>query len=127
MSKNKINPPATARVESSVIEIKSKVSRVVTPPDKDPSLIASTFQFDAEFRRWSFRREQPHSKFEQFSKQVAELHRLANNDLVLLSYIDPQDNDLLPINNDDNFGRALKTAKPLLRLIVQRKGKRSIT
>lgn len=54
---------------------------------------------------------------------MAELHRLATSDLVLLSYIDPQDNDLLPINNDDNFGRALKTAKPLLRLIVQRKGK----
>lgn len=53
---------------------------------------------------------------------MAELHRLAHNDQVLLSYIDPQDNDLLPINNDDNFGRALKTAKPLLRLIVQRKG-----
>lgn len=79
-------------------------------------------QFDAEFRRWSFRRQQ-HSQFEEFSKQVAELHRLALNDQVLLSYIDPQDNDLLPINNDDNFGRALKTAKPLLRLIVQRKGK----
>lgn len=40
----------------------------------------------------------------------------------LLSYIDPHDNDLLPINNDDNFTRALSTAKPLLRLIVQRKG-----
>lgn len=53
---------------------------------------------------------------------MADLHRLATSDLVLLSYIDPQDNDLLPINNDDNFGRALKTAKPLLRLIVQRKG-----
>lgn len=54
---------------------------------------------------------------------MAELHRLAANDQILLSYIDPLDNDLLPINNDDNFGRALKTAKPLLRLIVQRKGK----
>ena len=53
---------------------------------------------------------------------MAELHRLPSSDLILLSYIDPQDNDLLPINNDDNFGRALKTAKPLLRLIVQRKG-----
>lgn len=41
----------------------------------------------------------------------------------LISYIDPRDNDLLPINNDDNFGRAISTAKPILRVIVQRKGK----
>lgn len=41
---------------------------------------------------------------------------------VLISYIDPSDNDLLPINNDDNFSRALTTARPLLRLIIQRKG-----
>ena len=29
---------------------------------------------------------------------------------------------MLPINNDDNFGRALNMARPLLRVIVQRKG-----
>lgn len=40
----------------------------------------------------------------------------------LISYIDPSDNDLLPINNDDNFHRALTTARPLLRVIIQRKG-----
>lgn len=40
----------------------------------------------------------------------------------LISYIDPRDNDLLPINNDDNFHRALTTARPLLRVIIQRKG-----
>lgn len=40
----------------------------------------------------------------------------------LISYIDPRDNDLLPINNDDNFHRAITIARPLLRLIIQRKG-----
>lgn len=42
----------------------------------------------------------------------------------LISYIDPRDMDLLPINNDDNYGRAISTAKPILRVIVQRKGKK---
>jgi len=52
---------------------------------------------------------------------IEQLHKLANIQFLIL-YIDPRDNDLLPINNDDNFGRALKTARPLLRVIVQRKG-----
>ncbi len=40
----------------------------------------------------------------------------------LISYTDPKDGDLLPINNDDNFARALHTAAPLLRVFLQRKG-----
>lgn len=59
--------------------------------------------------------------FEDFYKLVEQLHQI-NNIEVLISYVDPRDNDLLPINNDDNFGRAVSTAKPLLRVIVQRKG-----
>lgn len=39
-----------------------------------------------------------------------------------ISYIDPRDNDLLPINNDDNYHRALTTARPLMRIIIQKKG-----
>lgn len=52
---------------------------------------------------------------------MERLHHL-NNIEFLISYVDPRDNDLLPINNDDNFGRALNIAKPLLRVIIQRKG-----
>lgn len=78
-------------------------------------------QFDAEFRRWSVKRSET-TNFEDFSKLVERLHQL-NNMEFLISYVDPRDNDLLPINNDDNFGRAMSTAKPLLRVIVQRKGK----
>jgi hypothetical protein len=33
-----------------------------------------------------------------------------------------QDNDLLPITNDDNYIAALKNARPLLRLVIQREG-----
>lgn len=80
----------------------------------------SHMQFDAEFRRWSVKRSET-TNFEDFSKLVERLHQL-NNMEFLISYVDPSDNDLLPINNDDNFGRAMSTAKPLLRVIVQRKG-----
>jgi hypothetical protein len=34
-------------------------------------------------------------------------------------YIDPKDNDLLPITNTDNYRRALQSARPLLRLVIQ--------
>lgn len=78
------------------------------------------FQFDAEFRRFSLERNsQP--KFEDFRTLVERLHGLKDIPF-LVSYIDPSDQDLLPINNDDNLRRALINAKPLLRVIIQRKG-----
>ena len=39
-----------------------------------------------------------------------------------IHFIDPNDGDLLPINNDDNFARALQAARPLLRIHIQRRG-----
>uniref|UniRef100_U5ERQ4 Putative cell polarity protein par6 n=1 Tax=Corethrella appendiculata TaxID=1370023 RepID=U5ERQ4_9DIPT len=97
MSKNKI---VNSKIDSETIEIKSK--------------------FDAEFRRWSIKRSETHN-FNEFYSSIERLHRLDQKEF-LISYIDPRDNDLLPINNDDNFGRALTTAKPLLRVIIQIKG-----
>lgn len=81
-------------------------------------------QFDAEFRRWSMKRAETRV-FDDFHKQVEKLHQMKNLQF-LISYIDPRDNDLLPINNDDNFIRAISTAKPILRIIIQRKGKDNI-
>lgn len=98
MSKNKFT--TTNASETKIIEVKSK--------------------FDAEFRRWSFKRHDEPQSFEKFSALIEQLHSLTNIQFLIL-YIDPRDNDLLPINNDDNFGRALKIAQPLLRLILQRK------
>lgn len=49
------------------------------------------------------------------------MHRLRENDYIL-AYTDPVHGDFLPINNNENFARAVSTAKPLLRLCVQRKG-----
>lgn len=79
------------------------------------------FQFDAEFRRFSLNRSEK-LKYEDFKGLIEKLHRL-HDVTFLISYTDPSDGDLLPINNDDNLARALLTARPLLRVIIQRKGK----
>lgn len=65
------------------------------------------------------RNSQP--KFDDFRSLIENLHNLKDISF-LVSYIDPSDQDLLPINNDDNLRRALINAKPLLRIIIQRKG-----
>ncbi|XP_063218042.1 partitioning defective 6 homolog beta [Bacillus rossius redtenbacheri] len=88
------------RTDSGIVEVKSK--------------------FDAEFRRFSVPRSST-AKYEDFKLLVEKLHRLGDVPF-LVSYTDPSDGDLLPINNDDNLGRALQNARPLLRVIVQRKG-----
>lgn len=80
-------------------------------------------QFDAEFRRFSLRRSELTS-FEDFYKIIEHFHKLFNIEFNIY-YSDPIHYDLLPINNDDNFQKALSSAKPLLRLHIQRKGKQS--
>lgn len=40
----------------------------------------------------------------------------------VIFYTDPLHGDLLPINNDENLAKAISSAKPFLRLILQRKG-----
>ncbi|KAI9589682.1 partitioning defective 6 homolog gamma [Glossina fuscipes] len=97
MSKNKFHESSFA--DAKIIEVKSK--------------------FDAEFRRFGLRRHEEPPKFDKFYTLIKELHGL-NNIRFVIRYIDPRDQELLPINNDDNYGRALKTAQPILRVIVQR-------
>ncbi|XP_046737961.1 partitioning defective protein 6 [Diprion similis] len=97
MSKNKLHH----RVDNGIVEVKSK--------------------FDAEFRRFSLNRNET-IRYEDFKNLLAKLHQLDADFSFLISYTDPRDGDLLPINNDDNLGRALLTAKPVLRIIIQRKG-----
>ncbi|XP_073833864.1 partitioning defective protein 6 [Musca autumnalis] len=97
MSKNKFH--TLPNVATNIIEVKSK--------------------FDAEFRRIGLKRSDEPPSFESFNNLLCQLHGLANIKFVI-QYIDPRDQGLLPINNDDNFARALKTAQPILRVIVQR-------
>ena len=85
-------------------------------------------KFDAEFRRFALNRD-TYRTFESFRDLLEVLHLLKGcpSENVpptpfLISYVDPKDNELLPINNTDNYLRALQTAKPVLRLVVQRQG-----
>ena len=77
-------------------------------------------KFDAEFRRFSLDKSRCQT-FDGFKKLLKDLHHLGQLQFVI-KYSDPRDNELLPITNDDNYLAALKNAKPLLRLIIQREG-----
>ena len=85
-------------------------------------------KFDAEFRRFNLNRDK-YRTFESFRDLLEVLHLLKGSPSenipptpFLISYIDPKDNELLPINNTDNYLKALQTAKPVLRLVIQRQG-----
>ncbi|CAG7834082.1 unnamed protein product [Allacma fusca] len=77
-------------------------------------------KFEAEFRRFSVERL-ARPTFEEFRTLLEKLHHVEDIPF-LISYTDPKDGDLLPINNDDNFSLALQNARPLLRILLQRKG-----
>lgn len=82
-----------------------------------PSILLS-FQFEAEFRRFSLNRN--HLKtYEEFYDLLANRHCLEKMRFSIY-YRHPQDGDLLPINNTENFMHALGTATPLMRLFLQR-------
>jgi len=77
-------------------------------------------KFDAEFRRFSLDKSK-YQTFDSFKTLLSDLHQLSLVPFVV-KWSDPNDNDLLPITNDDNYLAALKNAKPLLRLVIQREG-----
>lgn len=76
-------------------------------------------KFDAEFRRFRLEKSR-YQTFETFKLLLCDLHHL-NTIPFVVKYAD-EDNDLLPITNDDNYMAALRKAKPLLRLVIQREG-----
>lgn len=76
-------------------------------------------KFDAEFRRFSVDCRAP-LHFADLYNLLKQLHGLVSVNFVV-QYSDRED-DLLPINNDDNYRRALHVTRGLLRLLVQRKG-----
>ncbi|OQV16317.1 Partitioning defective 6-like protein gamma [Hypsibius exemplaris] len=83
-----------------------------------PPLIEVKSKFDAEFRRFSVLRSIG-DKFLDFYQLVESLHNLRGVPFVIL-YTD-EDDDLLPINNNDNFKKALSSTASLLRIHIQRK------
>jgi len=82
-------------------------------------LVEVKSKFDAEFRRFSLDKNK-NTKFEEFLKFLTNLHKLSDVSFVL-TYTDVH-GDLLPINNEDNFRKALYSGVPLLRILIQRKG-----
>uniref|UniRef100_A0A671M7J4 Partitioning defective 6 homolog alpha-like n=1 Tax=Sinocyclocheilus anshuiensis TaxID=1608454 RepID=A0A671M7J4_9TELE len=74
--------------------------------------------FEAEYRRFALKRNGA-GGFQAFYQLLQTIHRIPGVD-VLLGYADIH-GDLLPINNDDNFHKALSLANPLLRIIIQRR------
>lgn len=80
-------------------------------------------QFDADIIRFSVNKNEA-IIYEDFAKLLAERHELVPDKDFLIWYTDPTDGDLLPINNNNNLEKALQSAKPLLRVIIQRKGKK---
>ncbi|XP_058133926.1 partitioning defective 6 homolog gamma [Dasypus novemcinctus] len=75
-------------------------------------------KFGAEFRRFSLDRHKP-GKFEDFYKLVLHTHHISSAE-VTIGYADVH-GDLLPINNDDNFSKAVSSASPLLRVFIQKR------
>ncbi|XP_061629123.1 partitioning defective 6 homolog alpha [Phyllopteryx taeniolatus] len=75
-------------------------------------------KFDAEYRRFAFKRNCP-GGFQEFYTLLQTIHRIPEVDM-LLGYVDDH-GDLLPINNDDNFHKAVSSANPLLRIIITKK------
>ncbi|XP_038143018.1 par-6 family cell polarity regulator gamma b [Cyprinodon tularosa] len=91
-------------------------SQPLRHPDCDAVEVKS--KYGAEFRRFSVNRVKP-GKFEEFYKLILHIHRLANME-VMIGYADTH-GDFLPINNDENFSKAVDSAHPLLRVFVQRR------
>ncbi|GFS16569.1 partitioning defective 6 [Elysia marginata] len=87
------------RFSTDVVEIKSK--------------------FDAEFRRFSIDRTKM-DQFGDFYHLLEDLHLLSDVPFII-TYTDPNE-DTLPINNDENFRRALFTSRRGLKIVIQRKG-----
>ncbi|XP_062316316.1 partitioning defective 6 homolog beta [Osmerus eperlanus] len=88
------------------------------PSNRSLSAVEVKSKFGAEFRRFSLDRSKP-GRFDEFYGLLQHVHRIPNAEL-LVGYADVH-GDLLPINNDDNYHKAISTATPLLRLFLQRK------
>ncbi|XP_067274964.1 partitioning defective 6 homolog alpha [Pseudorasbora parva] len=89
-----------------------------TPLKNEESVVEVKSKFEAEYRRFALKKKGG-GGFQEFYQLLQTIHRIPGVD-VLLGYADIH-GDLLPINNDDNFHKALSSANPLLRIIIQKR------
>ncbi|XP_015224067.1 partitioning defective 6 homolog alpha isoform X2 [Lepisosteus oculatus] len=95
------------------------MSRHQKTPSRNPdNVIEVKSKFEAEYRRFALKRSSA-ARFQEFYQLLQSVHQIPRVD-VLLGYTDIH-GDLLPINNDDNFQKALSSANPLLRIIIQKR------
>ncbi|XP_056334524.1 partitioning defective 6 homolog alpha [Danio aesculapii] len=89
-----------------------------TPLKNEESVVEVKSKFEGEYRRFALKKISA-GGFQEFYQLLQTIHRIPGVD-VLLGYADIH-GDLLPINNDYNFHKALSSANPLLRIIVQKR------
>ncbi|XP_070967887.1 partitioning defective 6 homolog alpha-like [Oncorhynchus clarkii lewisi] len=89
-----------------------------TPLKNTDNVVEVKSKFEAEYRRFALKMSGT-CGFQEFYRLLQTVHHIPGVE-VLLGYADIQ-GDLLPINNDDNFYKALSSANPLLRIIIQKR------
>ncbi|XP_038130768.1 partitioning defective 6 homolog alpha isoform X2 [Cyprinodon tularosa] len=90
-----------------------------TPIRHTDSTVEVKSKFEAEYRRFGLKRNS-FGGFKEFYQILQTIHHIHGDD-VLLEYADIH-GDLLPINNDENFNKAVSLANPVLRIIITKKG-----
>lgn len=85
----------------------------------DYLLLLISLKLDAEFRRFTINPNKV-GTYEDFYAFLERMHHLGDVPF-LVGYTDPQ-GDLLPINNDDNYLKALTSSKPPLKIVLQKRG-----
>ncbi|XP_039591168.1 partitioning defective 6 homolog beta [Polypterus senegalus] len=113
-----LSSPAEGEAEEHQCLFKNMNKNHGVPSSKSLSVVEVKSKFGAEFRRFSLERTKP-GKFEEFYGLLQHVHRIPNVD-VLVGYTDVH-GDLLPINNDENYHKAISIANPLLRILIQKK------
>uniref|UniRef100_A0A0N5BG09 PDZ domain-containing protein n=1 Tax=Strongyloides papillosus TaxID=174720 RepID=A0A0N5BG09_STREA len=86
-----------------------------------PEFIAVKSKFDAEFRRFiiTFKNGKAMT-YEELRSLLEEVHHLQEIPFII-SYTS-NSGDTLPITNDENFRKSYESAKPSLKILIQRKG-----
>ncbi|CAI4226808.1 unnamed protein product [Auanema sp. JU1783] len=85
-----------------------------------PALLEVKSKFDAEWRRFSLDADPHAPTYDSFRSLVEKLHKLESVPFTLC--YTSLAGDLLPITNDENLRKSFESAKPTLRLLIQRKG-----
>ncbi|CEF65268.1 LD29223p [Strongyloides ratti] len=86
-----------------------------------PDFIAVKSKFDAEFRRFiiTFNNGKAMT-YEELRSLLEQVHHLQEIPFII-SYTS-NSGDTLPITNDENFRKSYESAKPALKILIQRKG-----